>query len=354
MNSKTWAMSFLALTLVLLVAAATLTGVIDPFFHYRAPLDGLEYPIHNQRYQNDGIVKHFTYDALITGTSLTENFKVSEFDALFDTHSVKTCYSGGTFAEITTNLKTALKSNPEIRYVLYGLDEWNLYGEKELILADGDYPTYLYDKNTLNDVHYLLNKDILCNNTIGVLNHTRQGSKTTSFDTYSAWDYPTGKEYVLPGYYRPEKSVSAIGFTEDMAQEMEENLTENILALAKAHPNTVFLFFFPPYSILNWDAHVQEGILDLHIDAMIKVSELLTQAENIRLYSFYTDYELCTNFDNYRDIVHYHSGINTLLLERMHRDEYRLTRDNYRQHWEEVRQFYSGYDYDAIFTSTEE
>ena len=82
---------------------------------------------------------------------------------------------------------------------------------------------------------------------------------------------------------------------------------------------------------------------------MTKASALLTQAENIRLYSFYTDYDLCTNFDNYHDIVHYNGHINSVLLERIHADEYRLTKDNYLQHWEEVRQFYSTYDYEAIF-----
>lgn len=353
MNNKAWAMSFLALTLALLVAAATLTGVVDPFFHYHAPLEKLEYPIDNQRYQNDGIVKHFSYDALITGTSLTENFKITEFDALFGTNAVKVCYSGGTYAEITANLQTALDSNPNIRYVLYGLDEWNIYGDKELILADGEYPTYLYDDNLLNDVQYLLNKDILCSNTIEVLDYTRNGGKTTSFDLYSSWDFSTGKDVVLTGYNRPVKSDSSMDFTEEMARTMKENLEETILSLAKSHPDTEFLFFFPPYSILNWDAHVQEGMLDMHIDAMTLASELLTRAENIRLYSFYTDYDLCTNFDNYRDIVHYHSGINSLLLQRMHDDQYRLTQDNYRQHWEEIRDFYSGYDYESIFTESD-
>lgn len=352
MNEKKWSICLLSLWLVLLICAASVTGAIDPFFHYHAPLENLAYPIHNQRYQNDGIVKNFSYDGLITGTSLSENFKTSEFDALFGTNSVKVCYSGGTYEEITSNLQAALKANPGIRYVLYGLDEWNLYGGKDLILADGQYPTYLYDDNLANDVQYLLNKEILFGNTLRVLDHTRSGGQTTSFDAYSSWEMRCGKEVVLSGYNRYEKASNTTPFTEEMAHTMRENLEKNILALAKAYPDTQFLFFFPPYSILNWDAHVQEGILDMHIDAMTLASELLTSQENIRLYSFYTDHELCTNFDNYRDIVHYHSGINSLLLQRMARDEYRLTRDNYRQHWDEVRQFYSTYDYEAIFAES--
>lgn len=349
MNGKKWSICLLTLWLALLLIAATLTGVIDPFFHYHAPLIQLQYPINNQRYQNDGIVRNFSYDALITGTSLTENFKTSEFDALFGTNAVKVCYSGGTYAEITANLQQALAENPSIRYVLYGLDEWNLYGGRDLILADGEYPTYLYDDNPFNDVKYLLNKEILCANTIEVLDYTRRGNTTTSFDDYSAWDFPCGKEAILADFTRVPLAEQATAFTEDMAQTMRENLEQNIIALAKAHPDTQFLYFFPPYSILNWDAHQREGILDMHIDAMTLASEILTQADNIQLYSFYTDYETCTNLDNYRDIVHYHSGINSLLLQRMHRGEYRLTRENYRQHWDEVRDFYANYNYESIF-----
>lgn len=350
MNNKKWSICFLTLALTLLIAAAALTGVIDPFFHYHAPLDALEYPLNNQRYQNDGIVKNFSYDALITGTSMTENFKTSEFDALFGTNSIKVSYSGGTYEEITANVQKALKINPNIRYILYSVEEWFLYAGKDLILADGEYPTYLYDNNPFNDVQYLLNKEILCGNTLEVLDYTRKGNLTTTFDEYSSWEFPSGREVLLTNYSRPEKVEIPSQFTEALADQLRENMTSNLLKLAWEYPDTQFLLFFPPYSILNWDAHQREGILDMHIDAMTLASEILLEADNIQLYSFYTDYDLVTDFDNYRDIVHYHSGINSLLLQRMRNGEYRLTRENYRDHWSQVREFYSTYDYEAIFT----
>ena len=354
MNAKKWTLCLVSLWLVLLVCAAAATGIIDPFFHYHAPLDALEYPLNNQRYQNDGITRSFSYDALITGTSMTENFKPSEFDERFNATTIKVSFSGGTYEEITANLKKALERNPGIRYVVYGIEEWFLYAGKDLILADGEYPTYLYDDDPFNDVKYLLNKEILCSNTISVLDYTRKGNKTTTFDDYSSWEFPTGREVLLEGYKRPEIAATPSVFTPQLAATLRENLESNLLALANAYPDTQFLLFFPPYSILNWDAHQRDGLLDMHIDAMTLTSELLTQADNIRLYSFYTDYETCTNLDNYRDIVHYHSGINSLLLQRMQRDEYRLTRDNYQQHWEEVREYYSSYDYESLFTDPAE
>ena len=80
---KRWCVSFLCMTMLLLLAGGSINGIVDPYFHYHKPLAGLEYAIYDERYQNDGIVKHFDYDAILTGTSMTENFKTSEFDALF-------------------------------------------------------------------------------------------------------------------------------------------------------------------------------------------------------------------------------------------------------------------------------
>lgn len=49
-------------------------------YHYHAPLEDFAYLLdrNNERYQNYGILSHFSYDTIITGTSLTENFKSSE------------------------------------------------------------------------------------------------------------------------------------------------------------------------------------------------------------------------------------------------------------------------------------
>lgn len=340
-------------TLLLLLSTALVTGFIDPFFHYHAPLDSLEYPLNNQRYQNDGIVNHFSYDALITGTSLAENFKTSEFDALFGVNSVKVTFSGGTYSEITSNLHRALKANPNIRYVIYAIDEWFLYAGKDLILADGEYPTYLYDNDPFNDVNYLFNKDVFFNRTLQVLEFTSQGNRTTSFDDYSSWSFPTGREAVLTKYTRPEKAAEMISLTPKEAQTLDENLRLNFLQLAKAYPNTQFIFYFPPYSIINWDNHMQSGTLVRNVQALKLATEILLEADNIQVFSFYTDSALCTNLDLYNDQVHYNSQTNSLLLKRMYTGEYRLTRENYQAHWQDVLDFYLNYNYDSIFADPE-
>ncbi|MBQ8622395.1 MAG: hypothetical protein IJ422_08800 [Oscillospiraceae bacterium] len=348
-NSKTWSILCVALALVLLITLGSATAVIDPFFHYHAPLDSLQYPINNQRYQNDGIVRHFEYDALITGTSMTENFKTSEFDALFGVDSVKVSYSGGTYAEMFSNLQRAMESNPNIKTVIFCIDEWFLFSGRDMILADGEYPTYLYDDNPFNDVEYVLNKEILCSNTLEVLDYTRQGNTTTSFDDYGSWVYPYDAEVVLSNYQRPDQEDTLVAFTEENAANLTENLRTTALALAQEYPQTEFIYYFPPYSILNWDSHARQGSVQRYVEAFSLASSLLLEAENIRLFSFYTDYETITDLNNYRDTVHHSDAVNSLLLQRFAAGEYELTKENYEAHWQEVLEFYSTYDYDGLW-----
>lgn len=347
-NSKKWSIATLCLALAALLMCAAVTAVVDPFFHYHGPLARFQYPINNQRYQNDGIARHFSYDALITGTSLTENFKASEFDALFDVHSVKMNYSGGSFEEIFSNLEQAVRCNPELKLVLFGLDEWFLLDSRELIQANGEYPTYLYDNNPFNDVNYLLNREVLLNNVAGVLFFTKDKCTTTSFDEYGSWESASGTEQVLAKYNRdPIADQQKLMTPQDYAK-MEKYFQETILRLAEENPQITFIYFFPPYSMLTWDMNLRQGTARRQLASYEEASRMLVDADNIQLYSFCTDFDTITNLDNYTDATHYIPAINSLILERIAKGEYRLTKDNYREHWQQVEDFYFHYDYDAF------
>ena len=70
---------------------------IDPFFHYHKPdTEKYFYELNNQRSQNDGVMKRFDYDALITGSSMSAYFRTSELDELFGTDSIKVTFNGRT------------------------------------------------------------------------------------------------------------------------------------------------------------------------------------------------------------------------------------------------------------------
>ena len=354
-KEKAWCLGVLAILAVLLIVPALLTAGIDPFFHYHPPLEALEYPIDNQRYQNDGIVRNFSYDALITGTSMTENFKTSEMDDLFGVTSVKVSFSGGSFSEISRTVQQALECNPRLRLVLFGLDEWFLFAGRELIQASGGYPTYLYDDDPFNDVNYLLNKDIFLSDTLGVLDYTRSGQTTTSFDAYGSWadSYTYEAANVLNNYTRPPKAEAETGLTPELERQLLDTVCATAIEMAQAYPNVQFIYFFPPYSILNWDSNCRQGVLQRQLQGFALTSRTLLQQENIQLYAFFDDYATVTDLNNYRDTVHYSGQINSLILQRIHNGQYRLTLETCDTYWQKVGEFYREFDYDALFRQTQ-
>lgn len=346
MRAKRFVISSFVLALVAFVFVAGVTVYIDPFFHYHAPIEGLEYVLNDQRYQNNGILRHFEYDAIITGSSMTENFKTSELDAVFGTNSVKVSFSGSLLKETADQLARAFESDNSIKYVIRSLDYYALVAGKDQ-LSNFDYPDYLYDDDPFNDVKYLLNKSILVDYSLQTLLYTRAGKKTTSFDDYSAWSnrFKYGKQEVLSKTQRPTKA-------EDVPPDMDkirQNIQQNVVSLAVDNPQTEFYLFFPPYSIVKWDHWAQSGGVDNAIDVYKTVAEALIGYENIHLFSFDTCFDIICDLDNYKDLEHYGEWINSQMLNWMYDGAYDLTEENYKAHFEEMRAFYSSYDYESIY-----
>lgn len=353
MSFKKWVVCFVSLFAAALVLLGSVTVVIDPFFHYHAPLPFLQYDIFYQRYQNDGIVKHFYYDAVITGNSLCENFKSSELDALFGTNSVKVPFSGASCKELDQNNRAAIKANGDIRLIVMDIDCDNLISDKDMMSYDADdYPSFLYDSNPLNDVKYLFNKSIF-KTSLDTVSYTLAGNRTTSFDDYSFWDtpgQPYGRDIILATYSRPGATGEVLHMTAADAELVTGNISQNILETARANPQIEFYLFFPPVSVFYWDKQQRLGTLERQLEAHQLAVELMLECGNIHLFSFMDEFDLVTDFDRYKDYIHYDSRVNSWMLECMASDTHRLTRDNYSDYFARIYGFYTAYDYDALFS----
>lgn len=339
------------ITGISLLCLGTITVIVDPYFHYHAPLNGLEYPIKNERYQNDGILKNFQYDAIITGTSMTENFKSSEFDRLFQVNSIKTPFGGASFKEINDSLKRAIEANSKIRIILRGLDYTSLLSDKDVMRYDLDsYPLYLYDNILFNDVKYILNKTILFENTYGVIEYSKSGKKTPTFDVYANWmeGKTFGKEALDLIYERTEK-LKILEFCENDKERLRQNLKQNVTELVEQNPHIQFYLFFTPYSIYYWDSINQEGTLKKQLDAEKMAIEIMLEYDNIHLFSFFDEFDMICDLNNYKDVFHYGEDINSQILLWMYNNEHLLTKDNYQDYCNKEYEFYINYDYDSLF-----
>jgi hypothetical protein len=351
MNTRKWFFSVIVVTVVCMAAGAAFVFWVDPFFHYHGPVENLEYPLVRdfERYQNDGILRHFSYDTIITGTSMTENFKTSEVDELFDATSVKVPFAGGLYKEINDNLTRAYSYGNEIKYVFRCLDYQCLAEDKDATKDIYDYAEYMTNENPFDDVNYLLNKSAM-ERALKVLIATAGGGQGLDFDSYANWmQYNTfGPETVLASYELADPAEEEKILDEEEETMIRENVRQNVVALAEEHPETTFYLYFPPYSIAYWDQICNDGELDWHIAAEQAAIEEMISCPNIKLYSFSIAEEIICDLDNYADYVHYAEDVNSWILECMQKDEYLLTEDNYQEYLEDERNFFSTYDYAAI------
>ena len=348
MSAKRFFISTIAITLTLALIFALPTVIIDPFFHYHSPIDGVSYRLSDQRYQNHGILKSYEYNAIIIGSSMTECFKTSELDELFNTKSIKVPYSGAYMKELCDSLRVGLESGNDVKYVVMGLDPRILCCDKELMAYDY-YPEYLYDDNILNDVSYLFNKNVLFDYTLENIIRTANGTPTDSFDEYSNWSdlREYGREAVESSYRASTLVESATEFNDAYRRRLVENISENLLTLIRENRDTEFYFFIPPYSIMKMRTWVEGGSCDYWFDVCSEGVSLLVGEENVRIFSFYDDYELICNLDNYRDMTHYGEWVNSYILECMREGEHELFCDSYADHFDRASEYYKSYDYYA-------
>lgn len=322
MRSKTWLTGYFCIVMVLLCAIGGVVCYIDPYFHYHYPhTDKYYYELGraNQRLQNDGISKHFDYNAIITGTSMTENFKTSEANILFEVESIKVPYSGGSYKEVNDNLRIALQYHPDIKLIIRGLDMDRFFNDRDTMrYALEEYPTYLYNENPFDDVKYFFGRNVLIEVykiLAGVIRGTPPG--ITSFDEYSAWqdDFVFGMNTVCPDGVHPNREEKTPAhLTNEEKIVIQENIRANVTSLAEEYPDVTFFFFFTPYSVAWWADQVESGAVYRQIEAEQYIIELMLEYDNIRLYSFNNRTDITTDLNHYKDAWHYASWINSLML----------------------------------------
>ena len=313
MKAKTWLISWLIIVISVLSILSALVYKVDPFFHYHMPdTDNYYYEINNQRSQNDGIIRHFVYDAMITGTSMTENFRTTETDRLFGCNSIKVPFEGGSYKEINDNIAKALKVNDELKIIIRCMDMMRFFDSYDLMRLDlGKFPTYLYDDNPFNDVEYLLNRDVVLDRTCPmILSRYRGESKPgiTDFDEYSNW----------------------------------------LTSIADEYPDVDFYYFYSPYSVVKWNSWKNEGLLYKYLEAEAYITELIVPHKNIHLFSFNNRTDITTDLNNYKDDIHYAIWINSLILKWLSGEQYRITEENYKDYLKQEYEFYTTFDYTSI------
>lgn len=326
MTRKRWGRATLAMLLSLLAGIVLLVTLVDPFEIYHQATAFIP-PITNgtQSYSNAGIAKSYEYDSVIIGSSMTENFRPSQLDALLGGRFVKLCINGGSPYNHKQMLDMAFSTH-DVRRVLYGMDvEVLTYFYKA---PKTEMPEYLYDANLFNDARYWFNKSVLaeyiprCLSTLGQTDPDQR-------DTMYAWGdlYEYGRDAVFrtvsltPGHVEQEPPQE----DPQLSQQSRLNVEYDILPYLREHPDTEFIFFFPPYSLMHWHTLYAAGTLGYHLSQKEALVRELLAFDNARVYDFQAELSWITDLSNYIDQRHYGPWINDAIAEAVAEDRFRVT-----------------------------
>ena len=348
MSAKRWTILFLTAALAVLALFAGIMYLLDPMIHYGPeswPLTSYEYA---EMYANPGIARHYSYDSVMVGTSMIENTDADLCEELFSCRMVRLPYSGGTTYNMKTILDLCFQSGNAIKTVYWELDEFQLSGSP----TDPRYPLpgYLYRTDHREDAKYLLNLDLFYHYAVKDIYNTLRGKIQPIERRGVALKGSFGAKALLAGYNRPAVRGSSSVFVGSRLQEKVDANLANIFSLTDANPETSFVFFFPPFSVLYWDRELRQGTFDSTMDSLEYAMERLLTRDNVSVFFFQNFEEIITDLDNYKDYSHYGSWINDKLTEYISAGTGQVTADSYREEVESLRSFVKNYDFEPLFS----
>lgn len=349
MKSKTFIKTTVSIFLAVLIVMAGFQVAIDPLFQYHTPWFGLKPHFIEERYQNAGTARNFEFDTVLMGNSYCENFIISDINKKFDGKTAKLTLAGSNPVDWVYLLDILKKRETCPKLIICCIDPYRLthsITESKIFL-----PKYLYDENYINDVNYLFNFQIVNDYSYDMIESNIQNDIPDYDDVYR-WGYEgnkSGKELVLKNYKRPQKS------DEEVSAEKYSNAAMNAVGLLQpffeAMPDTQFVYFFPPFSMLFWDSCRLQNTTAAYISAMKTGIEILNNYDNVSVFLWTDDemFSIMSDLDNYIDTLHYQKYVNSLLLERMSKKEGLITKENYIERINRLSDYVNSFDYNLLF-----
>lgn len=156
------------------------------------------------------------------------------------------------------------------------------------------------------------------------------------------------------GEAQQDERLSEKGSKQINADELIQTALSNMDNLNKYYqemPDTQFVFFCSPFSILFWDKNNQNNGLDVWRETYLTVIGDLVKHQNVSVY-FWNDQEMLDticNLDYYTDEAHYNVEVCKMICNRISINQGLMNQSNYQDSVNQFFDYLKLYDYDAIF-----
>ena len=153
------------------------------------------------------------------------------------------------------------------------------------------------------------------------------------------------------------KALGAEGSVTPMSAELcaqvMENYETNILSIAREHPETEFMFVFPPGNAFFWDYVCRNGEYTCYMDGLEMVMREMLTLPNVQVYAFADDPDKTMDLDRFKDRVHFDPAMMSEIISDVAAGEGRITAENIDVRMAEMRAYWQKVDFDALYEGYE-
>jgi hypothetical protein len=314
---------------VLLAIVGAINYRVDPFQQYRIPTAyAPRFYYSFQRWENPGIARNYDFDRAIVSSSFLENVSGSEVDRAFGGgKTFNLCFSALTAFEARKLLESTL-AHGKVKEVIYNVDFNMFAGDTRRTGIPDPLPLYLYDSWRWNDYPYVLSVATL-RKSMNILLHRHEPGYREDRD--NPWYWGDTAEFSVKSvvehldfndlnkrFKQPDRTLEG----------MMKSFDENLLPVVRGHPETKFIFVWPPYSILVWADFRQRNQLDLSLEFRKRFVEAMAKQPNVRIHDFQERTDWITHLADYRDMYHFAPKISSALVTEIAAGHERLTPEN--------------------------
>lgn len=356
-------------------AAATVAAInvaVDPLQILHAPLLTPMYS-REERVQNAGLIYSQNYDTIMLGTSLATHFRPSAIDRSLGGKSIKLAMSGSKSREQALILSAALNEG-KAKTVLWELDDF-IFIDSPDPETSGTLPAHLYHRGPASILRYVLdpgmtkesiwqllrlisglNQVALRLTWAGYLKLSDDDLDTlNAFPNYLRVESHYNFNKALSGYlqYKDPSSRSSLGIEAYNFDALVKNFERDTASVVEAHPDTRFVIYFPPYSMLYYATYrdfAPPSYLETFFKFKCRMIERLSSLSNVSLFDFQDVSAVSHDLNNYSDIAHHSPTIDQQVLDWIRSGEHTVEPSQSLRSVENLREQIKRYSIPALKT----
>lgn len=319
LTSEQYFKLFITLSGAFFALCILLVFFVDPYVRYHRAF------ILRQVYQKSaamipGLFRHENFDSVLIGSSMAQNFDISEINRILETRCIKATSAGLPSETLSVYIKKAVEEKEDnLKRIFISLDFWAF--SKDNFRLHDNYK-YLYS-DTLFAPEYFFSPD-----TFDALFNAIITNIAYPFDATARHEADRNKMFANKPRTKYGEKIFFRSLKRDAANipvpgvNVLKNLQTHLLDHIRKNSRIQFDIFLPPYSIYYWCLLKHAKILEQHLELRTYLAAELKKLPNARLHDLQPEISVTGNFENYRDITHYSRSINTWILEAVRSGKY--------------------------------